>query len=420
MTRKVEVSKLLYVMILVLALPIAAAHSAVLHDNGPMVNSPGTHVGGGDESIMRATALGLTTYGFDVSHIVPDFLSSSFATADNFTIPVGTIWSIASVDFFAFQQNAATAGIFAAYLQIWNGKPGSGATVIWGDTVTNLGPTVAFTDTYVVLNTPGQDDDSRRVQKISIETDSLTLGAGTYWAAWSCDDYGLDPTRQFHPPIRIDNETTTGNAVVWGEIIGLLGLWVPALDENAGTGQDLPFIVHGEYCTDVDEDGYGEGTLCDGTDCNDGDGNVHALYTYYRDADSDGYGDEDTTTTLCGIMTPPAGYVDDSIGFDVDDTDPFYTNILPTCEVRVIPGALGWLIGDREKTRSLLVIGRRGVDFGENPVIKWESDAIEVVSKRVFAKRFMFMRATFSGEPLDKQEYRLLVNDCEGSITWAR
>jgi hypothetical protein len=132
-----------------------------------------------------------------------------------------------------------------------------------------------------------------------------------------------------------------------------------------------------------------------------------------------------TTTT----SMPVSGCVDadnDSYGAncpagpDCDDTDAFYTDICPDCEVKVFPRVLGWLIGDREKTRTLLVIGKRGTDFGDKPVIKWESDAIEVVKTRVVLRRFMLMRVTLNGEPLEKQWYRVLVGTCEGRIRWAR
>jgi hypothetical protein len=171
-------------------------------------------------------------------------------------------------------------------------------------------------------------------------------------------------------------------------------------------------------CIDNDGDGYGEYCIA-GPDCNDNDSAIHATVTYYRDADGDGYGNADNALEFCSL-TPPEGYTDNSSGFDVDDTDSFYTDFLPTCEVKIIPKTLGWLIGDRERTRSLLVIGQRGKEFGENPVIKWESGSIDVVSTRVFFKRFMFMRAKFNGQPLEKQEYRMLVGDCEGSIKWVR
>ncbi len=111
-----------------------------------------------------------------------------------------------------------------------------------------------------------------------------------------------------------------------------------------------------------DGDGYGAGSLCTGTDCNDNDAAIHATVTYYPDVDGDGYGNADNDSEFCSL-TPPVGYVDNSSGFDVDDTDPFYTDILPTCEVKIIPKTLGWLVGDKEKTRFLLVIGRGGLNL---------------------------------------------------------
>jgi hypothetical protein len=188
-------------------------------------------------------------------------------------------------------------------------------------------------------------------------------------------------------------------------------------------------------CVDNDGDGYGENCLA-GPDCNDNDAAIHPGATevcngkdddcdgqiddggttaYYRDKDGDGYGDADNLTQAC---TAPAGYVSDNA--DVDDADAFYTDSLPTCAVKIIPGVLGRLIGDRERTRTLFIIGERGTEFGDNATIKWDSDAIDVVSTRALFRRFMFMRATFNGDPLEWKEYRVLIGDCEGSIKWAR
>ncbi len=107
-------------------------------------------------------------------------------------------------------------------------------------------------------------------------------------------------------------------------------------------------------------------------------------------------------------------------GPDCDDTDVFYTDICQDCQVKVIPKTFGRLIGGQEKSRWLLIIGERGMDFGDNATIRWESNAIEVVKTHVFFKRFMLMQAKFNGEPLEMQDYRVLVNSCEGKITWAR
>ncbi|MBN2108367.1 MAG: hypothetical protein JW832_13155, partial [Deltaproteobacteria bacterium] len=189
-------------------------------------------------------------------------------------------------------------------------------------------------------------------------------------------------------------------------------------------GSAGPFAT---YYYDRDGDGYGSQsftTVCtghvpehyvsDNSDCNDYNASTRDN-TYYHDEDGDGYGDADTVMLACEA---PAGFVTDNS--DVDDTDPFYTDFMPTCAIKIIPRILGRLIGDRERTRSLLIIGERGTEFGETPAVKWESDAIGVLRTRVFFKRFMFMRAMFNGEPLATQEYRVLVDACEGSISWVK
>jgi len=66
-----------------------------------------------------------------------------------------------------------------------------------------------------------------------------------------------------------------------------------------------------DVCSNVDGDGDG---LTAADDCDDSDAAI-GVFTYYRDADSDTYGDEGNTTTGCEV---PAGYVE--LGGDCDDT----------------------------------------------------------------------------------------------------
>jgi hypothetical protein len=80
--------------------------------------------------------------------------------------------------------------------------------------------------------------------------------------------------------------------------------------------------------TDADGDGYGAGdpVACgvpNNTDCNDADGSVHAPITYFKDGDGDGFGDANSTTSVCAA-TPPSGYVSNST--DCDDTKLLYTD----------------------------------------------------------------------------------------------
>ena len=226
--------------------------------------------------------------------------------------------------------------------------------------------------------------------------------------------------------IRYDPTPTGGTVYVGSDESPTTPLWPTYATEAAGPWEPATFYwsncraflmrAKGSNCIDNDGDGYGDNCTL-GPDCNDNDATIHALVTYYRDADGDGFGNADNASQVCSL-TPPAGYVANST--DVDDTDPFYTDILPACTVKIIPKVLGWLIGDKEKTKSLLVIGQKGVEFGDNPVIKWESESITTLSQHVFFKRFMFIRTKFNGEPLDKQDYRVLIGDCVGKITWAK
>jgi hypothetical protein len=201
---------------------------------------------------------------------------------------------------------------------------------------------------------------------------------------------------------------------------------------NAYAGGTDAFATKFTDCFDADGDGYGTGPGCLVADCNDADNAIYpgaaetcngkdddcdkqtdeGLTTaYYRDADGDGYGDADNATQACGA---PAGFVTDNS--DCNDTDSFLHDICPECTVRVIPQSLGWFLGEKERTRTLIVIGKRETVFVENTEIRWDSPDILFVSKRVFFKRFMLMRVRLDGAALDKGNYRVLIGTCSGTL----
>jgi hypothetical protein len=91
--------------------------------------------------------------------------------------------------------------------------------------------------------------------------------------------------------------------------------------------------------------------------------------------------------------------------------------VCPDCTVKVIPKSLGWFLGERGNTRSLLVIGNKGTVFDQSTPVRWETGEIAVVSKRVLFKRFMLMRVSIDGAALAKGDYRVLIGNCSGKLT---
>lgn len=75
---------------------------------------------------------------------------------------------------------------------------------------------------------------------------------------------------------------------------------------NDDTGQVIKYSGYPVTCSDADEDGAPYTT-----DCNDYDSTNSTNQTYYRDADSDGWGDASTSTQVCSTTTP-VGYVTNS------------------------------------------------------------------------------------------------------------
>ncbi len=116
------------------------------------------------------------------------------------------------------------------------------------------------------------------------------------------------------------------------------------------------------------------------------------------DNDGDGYGNNCTA------------------GLDCNDTDTFYNEICPDCEVKVIPRALGWFLDEKEKTRRLFIIGQRSTVFVDSTEVRWESDDITVLSKRVFFNRFMFMKVSIDGAAPGKSTYRALIGTCSATL----
>lgn len=213
----------------------------ILYDNGPLVNCPGCGVGGADESVLQNTSLGMSVFGF--GHQV----SAGNRIADDFTVPAGDGWDVLGFRFYAYQSFAGTTStITAVNYRIWDGEPGNGGTVIYGDNVTNQMVLTDWTNIYRVTETTSGGNTDRAIMwdevNIGLGGGVLHLDPGTYWVDWQTD--GSAASGPWAPPVTINGQCVTGNALQSLTDNGVT--WAPVVDTGSGCAQDFPFLVFGE------------------------------------------------------------------------------------------------------------------------------------------------------------------------------
>jgi hypothetical protein len=204
-------------------LPLGAG-GAVLYDNGPLVNSPGTGAGGADESVVESP---LTTFGF--AHQI----ASDAWVADDFVVPSGG-WDITKFVFYAYQTfSPTTSTMNDVRFIIYDGIPGEpGTNVVWGDASTNRLTSTIWSDIYRV-NTTGNTD--RPIMENTCEA-SISLPAGTYWVAWQTG--GTLGSGPWAPVITITGQPNTGNGIQYFN-----GSWSSTQDNTYTQG--FPFVIYG-------------------------------------------------------------------------------------------------------------------------------------------------------------------------------
>jgi hypothetical protein len=204
----------------------------VLYDNGPLMNSAGTGVGGADESVVQNVSLGMTLYGFGFQ------LSAANLMTDDFEIPAGDSWNIEGVTIFGYQTGSTTnSTITGVYFEIRDAMP-PGGNVVGGGIANNGLVSSAWTGMYRVLeDTSGQSAD-RPIMASEASMTPVTLGPGTYWLIFQKD--GSLSSGPWAPPITITGEPETGNGMQ--SVDGGVS-YLPALDGVFVQG--MPFLIHG-------------------------------------------------------------------------------------------------------------------------------------------------------------------------------
>ncbi|MCC6782069.1 MAG: hypothetical protein IT457_04425 [Planctomycetes bacterium] len=224
-------------------LPIPAqSPSAVLFDNGPIVNGPGQGPSGSDLSIMRppsiAVGVGCTT--------------GSAVVADDFVV-TAPFWRIDGLLFevYQFSSSSSPPPLASVSVEIWLGPPGSPSSQrVFGDPTGNRLVTGGPIGVYRV----GQSllSDTRRAVHQVIARVGTVLPAGHYWVVWHLDS-SAGAGSVYSPPITIDGQADTGNAQ---QALFPYASFNPIRDVGDGGAKGLPFKVLGEVfappCFDLD------------------------------------------------------------------------------------------------------------------------------------------------------------------------
>jgi subtilisin-like proprotein convertase family protein len=218
------------------AVPSSQLGGGVLFDNGSVVNFPGGGPGGADDSRLEDTTLQDNIFGF--GHAI----ATGFRMADDFTIPAGQSWQIDTITFFAYQTGSTTTStINDIRVQIWDGPPNGGGTVIFGDLATNRFASSAWSNAYRTLESaPGNTQ--RPIMEV-VATINTVLGEGTYWIDWQ--EGGTLASGPWAPPISIAGQGPTGDALQFNPTPAP-GAWAAAIDSGVGANpKGMPFVVEG-------------------------------------------------------------------------------------------------------------------------------------------------------------------------------
>lgn len=291
---------------------------AVLADNGPLVTHPGGGAGGADASALQTT-LGMNTLGAGAQQ------SLGYSVADDFLIAAAG-WDIDHITCYAYQTGSSTTSTLTGlYLRIWDGEPGAGGSIIWGDMTTNRMTTTGWTNIYRVTDTTLTTATTRPIMFATADLSAtpISLTTGSYWLDFAFT--GSLASGPWAPPITILGQTTTGNSKQYTTA------WAALTDTGTLTPQGMPFLIEGN----VISGGYA--TLDPGTSNQSGLGGttlIHTLTLTNNSGQNENYdlslsfpnawttqitstdpvflNDGASTTVTVSVIVPPAAVAPDS------------------------------------------------------------------------------------------------------------
>ena len=223
----------------------ATSYSAVTAPSGYTWSECQNDTGNTTESNANAGFSGVYTSSLTINNQL----------ADDFTVPVGAVWNIGSFEFFAYQTGSTATSVPFDQLriQLFNGDPAAGGTVIAGDMTTNVLDVTNSVEamTYRIFNstTPAPAVNvgtTRKIWKL-VGNLPISLSAGTYWVVYQI--HATNDMSAFLPPVTLTGTRTIAGWNAKQNISGATG-WADLIDSGTpatapDVNQDMAFNING-------------------------------------------------------------------------------------------------------------------------------------------------------------------------------
>lgn len=220
----------------------------LIFDNGPFINAPGGGAGGLDASVLQNSTRAHNIIGYSVNGASTVPTVTRFHLADDFTVPNGQIWYVQSVKVWVYRTSSVGLVWDDAVVQVWDGDPTLGGTVVFGNYTTNRIAASTFDNSYRVTETTLAAT-NRQLHEVEITIGRL-FKPGTYWVEWGVNLLGTPTGTVFAPPITINGVDNTGNAKQASISTAGVATWTNLLMNGPGGvnahPQGMPFRLCGE------------------------------------------------------------------------------------------------------------------------------------------------------------------------------
>jgi len=179
--------------------------------------------------------------------------TTNFSLADDFVVPANVVWNITDFSFYCYQTGytGTVPPIDQLRIQLYNGDPSAGGTLIAGDMTTNVydaansSEALVYRTTNTFVPTPATAGTTRKIWKVRGNL-TTSIPSGTYWVVYQA--HGTNNNSVFFPPVTVAGSRgiATANAK---QLTVTTSIWKSVLDSgNPDTApdviQEMPFLIN--------------------------------------------------------------------------------------------------------------------------------------------------------------------------------